>query len=180
MAHQHHTAKHDTPPWSEPNSPPPVTNFSIFATIDRRQMKPRLTRAILKRQSGSMDWQLSEYKQLNQYHAQGVFGDPIKRPPKCNLLPLILTYLIKTDETKKARCVCNEPPSQRGSVTLAHTYATALNQADLVIFGRSMHSTIIRHTALTPPMPLRKPHLLRRSPLRHNRYIIQILAGKRS
>ena len=76
-----------------------------------------------------MDWQLSEYKQLNQYHAQGMFGAPMQRPPRSNVLPLIWTYLIKTDGTKKARCVCNGSPSRRGSVTLAHTYAAALDQA---------------------------------------------------
>jgi len=76
-----------------------------------------------------MDRQLSENKQLNQYHRQGMFGDPINHPPKCNLLPLIWTYLIKTDGTKEDRCVCNRPHYRRDSVTLAHTYADALDQA---------------------------------------------------
>ena len=58
-----------------------------------------------------------------------MFGDPVQRPPLCNILPIIWTYLIKTDGTKKARCVCNRSPSRRGSVTLAHTYAADLDQA---------------------------------------------------
>jgi len=38
-------------------------------------------------------------------------------------------YLNKNDSTKKDRCICNGSPSQKGSVTLAHTYAAALNQS---------------------------------------------------
>ena len=107
MAHQHHAAKHDTPPWSDPHNTPPVSDSNIFAAMDRGQIKPRLTRAFLKRQSDWMDWALSEFKQLNQYHAQGMFGDPTRCLPQCNVLPLIWTYLIKSDGTKKARCVRN-------------------------------------------------------------------------
>ena len=76
-----------------------------------------------------MESSVSEYKQLNQYHAQGMFGEPVRPPRSCNILPLIWTYLIKSDGTKKARCVCNGSPSHRGSVTMAHTYAAALDQS---------------------------------------------------
>ena len=48
-----------------------------------------------------MDWSLSEFKQLSQYHAQYVFGKSIKRPPGVNVLPLIWTYLLKTDGKKR-------------------------------------------------------------------------------
>ena len=129
MAHQHHAAKHNTPAWSDPHNPPPTDDAAVFAAMDRGHIKPRLTRAFLKRQADWMDWALSEFKQLNQYHAQGMFGDPVRRPPASNVLPLIWTYLIKPDGTKKARCVCNGAPSRRGSVTLAHTYAAALDQS---------------------------------------------------
>ena len=66
---------------------------------------------------------------LNQYHAQEMFGDPVRRPTQCNVLPLIWTYLVKNYGTKKARCVCNGSPTCKGSVTLAHTYAAALDQS---------------------------------------------------
>jgi len=36
---------------------------------------------------------------------------------------------MKSDSTKKPRCVCNGSPSRCGSVTLAHTYAAALDQS---------------------------------------------------
>ena len=76
-----------------------------------------------------MDWSVSKYTQLNQYHAQGMFGEPVCPPRSYNILPLIWTYLIKSDGTKKARCVCNGSTSHRESVTMAHTYAAALDQS---------------------------------------------------
>ena len=58
-----------------------------------------------------------------------MFGKPQKPPPRSNILPLIWIYLVKTDGTKKARCICNGSPRQKGTVTLDHTYAAALDQA---------------------------------------------------
>ena len=58
-----------------------------------------------------------------------MFGDPVQRPPRYNILPLIWTYLIKTDGTKKTRCVCNGRPSRRGLVILVQTYTATLDQA---------------------------------------------------
>ena len=81
-----------------------------------------------------MDWSLSEFKKFNQYHTQNMIGDPTQRPQHENILPIIWTYLIKSDGTKKARCVCNGSPSRRGSVTLAHTYNAALDQVGACTF----------------------------------------------
>ena len=81
-----------------------------------------------------MDWQLSKYSQLNSYKAQDMFGDPIKRPSRCNFIPLLWTYVIKNDGTKKARCVCNGSPYQKGTVTLDHAYADALEQCGARVF----------------------------------------------
>ena len=76
-----------------------------------------------------MDWSVSEIKQVNQYHAQGMFGSPTRTPPGYNVLPLIWKYLIKNGGTKKARCVCIGSPSRKVSVTLDHTYADVLDQS---------------------------------------------------
>jgi len=129
MSNQHQAAISNTLPWSNPHNPPPPTDANFFAAMDRGQVKPRLTRAFLRKQSDWMDWSVSEYKQLNQYHAQSMFGNPVKPPRSCNILPLIWTYLIKSNGSKKARCVCNGSPSYSGSVTMAHTYAEALDQS---------------------------------------------------
>ncbi|GFH58223.1 hypothetical protein CTEN210_14699 [Chaetoceros tenuissimus] len=70
----------------------------------------------------------SEKKQLDQYYAQETFGPPQALPPNANLLTLFWVYVLKDVGTRKARCVCNGARNMRGSVTLAETYASALNQ----------------------------------------------------
>lgn len=57
-----------------------------------------------------------------------MFNEPVPRPPKANVLNLLWTYLIKAEGTKKVRCVCNENPRSKGTVTLAHTFAACLEQ----------------------------------------------------
>ena len=88
----------------------------------------KLTRRYLLQQDDWDQWQQSEFKQLDQYRSQGTLGEPTTLPKGANLLPLLWTYLIKDDGTRKARCVCNGSPRQRGSVTLANTYAGSLEQ----------------------------------------------------
>lgn len=51
MAHQHTTARNDSSPWSDPHNFPPANDSMIFAMMDRSQIKPRLTRDFLKKQS---------------------------------------------------------------------------------------------------------------------------------
>lgn len=58
-----------------------------------------------------------------------MFGQAHAPPSNCNLLPLMLTCIIKTDRTKKASCVCNGSPHQKGTVTLGNTCATSLEQS---------------------------------------------------
>ena len=134
MSYQHHAAINDTASWSDPHNPPPPADANTFVAMDRGQVKPRLTRAYLLKQSDWIDWSVSEYKQLNQYHAQGTFGEPIHPLRSRNILLLIWTYLIKSDGTKKACCACNGIPSHKGSVTTAHTFAAALDQSGACTF----------------------------------------------
>lgn len=42
--------------------------------------------------------------------------------------------MLKDDGTRKARCVCNGARNMRGSITLAETYASALNQDESHLF----------------------------------------------
>ena len=134
MSHQHTAARNNTEPWSKPLETPPITEAMIHSAVAQGHLRPRLTRAYLKKQSDWMDWQLSEYSQLNSYHSQNMFSTPIPRPPNCNVLPLIWTYTIKPNGVKKARCVCNGSPRQKGTVTLDHTYAAALEQSGARLF----------------------------------------------
>ena len=101
---------------------------------DTVKIPKKLTRKYLLKQVDWNLWQQSEFKQLDQYRSQGTLGDPTTLPKGANLLPLLWTYLIKDDGTRKARCVCNGSPRQRGSVTLANTYAGSLEQTGARIF----------------------------------------------
>lgn len=49
-------------------------------------------------------------------------------------MPLLWTYLIKPDGTRKARCVCNGSLRIKGAITLGKTYAAALEQSGCRLF----------------------------------------------
>ncbi len=69
----------------------------------------RLTWGKLLKQDDWQDWQASEFLQLNQYNAQGMFGDPVTVDKDDAVFYLVWTYGIKTlDGRKKARCVCDD------------------------------------------------------------------------
>ena len=80
------------------------------------------------------DWKQSEFQQLDQYIQQQMFGKPTKLPHGANLIHLLWTYIIKDDNTKKSRCVCNGSSRMTGSVTLAETYAGSLDQSSSKVF----------------------------------------------
>ena len=94
----------------------------------------RLNRKMLLQQDDWPDWKASENKQLDAYATQDMFGEPCELPPDSNVLPLLWTYLVKVDGTKKARCVCNGSPKRKGTVTLDETYAGSLEHTGSRIF----------------------------------------------
>jgi hypothetical protein len=55
----------------------------------------KLTRGKLLQQDDWLDWQGLEYFQLNQYNAQGMFGDPVTSNKDNAIFHLIRTYAIK-------------------------------------------------------------------------------------
>ena len=65
-----------------------------------------------------------------------MFGEPQPLPEGANLLPLIGTYILKSDGTKKARCICYGSPHRQGIITLAHTDANALKQPGVQYSGK--------------------------------------------
>ncbi len=68
----------------------------------------RLTRRKLIQQDNSCDWQASEFLQLNQYDAQGMFGEPVQVDQDDAVFFLVWTYGVKTlDGREEARCVCD-------------------------------------------------------------------------
>ena len=96
----------------------------------------KFTRRQLLKRDDWIDWNSSEFKQLNQYETQNMFNNPEKLPlgKKLNILPMIWNYLVKTCGTKKARCVADGSPRQSGAITLAHTYAACLEQPAARLF----------------------------------------------
>ena len=95
----------------------------------------KLTRRQLLKQDDWLDWRASEFKQLDQYESQFMFGEPC--PPKKTdaCFYMIWTYSIKTDDgRKKARMTCDG--STRGGQVrvLDHVHANSLDQTSSRMF----------------------------------------------
>lgn len=78
--------------------------------MERAVPREKLTRRKLLAWEDWPDWKDSEFKQLNQYNAQGMFGESVPALRVASVFHFVWTYLVKTDGTKKARCVCNGSP----------------------------------------------------------------------
>jgi dUTP pyrophosphatase len=113
-------------PTPKPAAPPPlIPDEQLAQTFSKKQLKQR---------SDWPDWQQSIYKQLDQYWNQGMFSQPLPSPINSNALQMLWCYNLKVCGTKKARMVCNGSPRQKGTVTLGHTYANALDSASERLF----------------------------------------------
>ena len=91
-------------------------------------------------------WQIAEYTQLDQYETQETFGLPCRMPPNANVLNLLWTYVYKEAEKRfKSCCVCNGSPTRKGTVMLAETYASSLEQTGSRIFWAitAIHNYIV-------------------------------------
>ncbi len=88
----------------------------------------RLTRGTLLQQGDWSDWQSSEYLQLDQYDALGIFGTPVPMSQEDAVFHLVWTYAIKAvNNRKKARCVCNGSTRSVMVHILAKTYAICID-----------------------------------------------------
>ena len=76
----------------------PVNHSVDSLSLSKR--KNKLTRRKLMKCSDWVDWEASEFKQLDQYFEQGTFGELEPLHEGCNVLNLLWTYLIK-DEIRK-------------------------------------------------------------------------------
>jgi len=95
----------------------------------------KLTRGKLLSQNDWTAWQDLEYLQLDQYDAQGMFGNPVRSHDGDTIFHLVWTYAIKAvDGRKKARCVC-DGSTRSGSVQiLDETYANSVDQTSSRLF----------------------------------------------
>lgn len=87
----------------------------------------------IKQRPDLAEWKTKRYKMLDDYHQQGMFSAPMKKPKNANVHHMLWRYLIKQDGTKKARMVCDGSPRQ-GTITLGHTYANSLMAASERMF----------------------------------------------
>ena len=115
----------------------PLINVLKKILPKSKMASKRLTRKKLKNGNKWDLWQLSEYKQLQQYEDQHTFGIPCPLPPNANCLNLLWVYTVKEDGTLKARCVCNGQPGNKNTAIFGYTYAKALDQVGAKIFWAS-------------------------------------------
>ncbi len=94
----------------------------------------KLTWGKLLQQDDWLDWQDSEYLQLNQYSAQRMFGDPVASKEDDAIFHLVWTYTIKNDGRKKAQCVCDGSMHSGMVRVLAETYANCIDQTSARLF----------------------------------------------
>mmetsp|Transcript_10383 Transcript_10383/g.14952 ORF Transcript_10383/g.14952 Transcript_10383/m.14952 type:complete len:1434 (-) Transcript_10383:2326-6627(-) len=125
MVHEPVTVEHISPlPPEEP--PPPAPNI------------PDVAQAFTKKQIMQRDdwteWEDGQFKQLDMYWNQGMFSNPLPLPKNSNALRMLWRFNLKACGTKKSRMVCNGSPNQKGTVTLGHTYANALDAASERLF----------------------------------------------
>ena len=99
-----------------------------------------LTRRKLKHLPEWDEWKNSEFKQLDQYNEQKMFGEPCQLPPNSNVLDLLWTYLVKENGTKKARCICNGQPKFKGTIIFGYTFAKMLDHVGSRIFWGAVAS----------------------------------------
>ena len=69
-----------------------------------------------------------------------MFGESCQLPTGANVLDLLWTYLVKTDDTKKACCVCNGQPKFKGTVIFGYTFAKMLDHIGSRIFWGTVAS----------------------------------------
>ena len=88
----------------------------------------KLTRGKLLREDDWDIWQRSEFTQLDQYDAQGMFGDPVPVTNKGAVFNLVWSYVVKElDKRKKARCTCDRSTRAGQVRVLDHKYANCVN-----------------------------------------------------
>jgi hypothetical protein len=136
IAHHLHVLKYgeDYDLWEDKSSMPLVHEDTVHQAIADDQAVARFTRRQLRRREDWQVWKEAEWKQLTSYHTQDMFGEPIQRPSKATVLPFVWTYLFKDGIKPKARGTCNGGKRYGKAVTLAHTYASCVEQPGARVF----------------------------------------------
>jgi len=104
-------------PLPKPPEPPPTINPDLGKSFTLKQL--------LKREDYP-EWKQSQYKQLDQYETQGMFGEPMQMPTGTGASFMLWTYMIKMCGTKKARMVF-DGARNREYTTSGYTYANSVD-----------------------------------------------------
>jgi len=122
---------------AEANPPQPKTPLDPLDSSQTIPLDPDLGKFLtwkeIKQRPDLPEWKHSWYKMLDDYHNQGMFGDPIPRPENANIHHMLWRYFMKMDGTHKARMVC-DGSARQGTITLGHTYANSLMAASERLF----------------------------------------------
>jgi hypothetical protein len=95
----------------------------------------RLTRGKLLKQPDWNEWQMSKYVQLDQYDAQGMFGQPVPQVDDMAVFHSVWTYAIKADDLQKKACLaCDGSPRSGQAKILDKTYAICVDQTSARLF----------------------------------------------
>jgi hypothetical protein len=95
----------------------------------------RLTRGELLKQPNWDEWQMSKYVQLDQYDAQGMFGQPVPQVDDMAVFHLVWTYTIKAVDLQKKACwACDGSPRLGQAKILDKTYANCVDQTSARLF----------------------------------------------
>jgi hypothetical protein len=101
--------------------------------VDTRVVK--FTQGKLIKQPNWDEWLASKYMQLDQYDAQGMFGNPTAIDSDAAVFCMVWTYAIKAlDGRYKARCTCDYSPRSGQARILDETYANCVDQTGARIF----------------------------------------------
>ncbi len=97
IAHHLHAINHGEDQWEDKTQWPPISDKSTALAIFKGLAIPKLTHRKLQQFPAWDKFQTSEWKQINVYHKQGMFGQPCDKPKDAIVLPWIWSYLYKVD-----------------------------------------------------------------------------------
>jgi len=99
---------------SNTEPPPPAKPPDPTPNVDDPDLGRSFTKKQLLKRDDWQTWRESQWKQLDQYHNQGMFSEPQPLPEGIVASYMLWTYIYKMCGTKKARMVCDgartDPP----------------------------------------------------------------------
>jgi len=102
------------------------------AAVRKVATETKLHRRHLKKGPDWPEWQAAEWKQLDNYHKQGMFGIPTSAPALAAIFFWVWIYTIKIheDNRKKVRGVCDGSTRGGQAQVTGNTYAPTPQQVD--------------------------------------------------